>query len=83
MEPEIIFIPSAFEHGVKEADIRHAFKTHISDVLMAGFDNKYFIAGFDCTGNLLEIMYNREDDDSVKVFHAMKCRKQFREKLGM
>jgi hypothetical protein len=83
MGPEIVFIPSAFDHGVKEDGIRHAFRTHISDVLMAGFDNKYFVAGFDRAGNLLEIMYNRENDDTVKVFHAMKCRKQLREKLGM
>jgi hypothetical protein len=83
MEPEILFIPSAFEHGISEADIRHVFKTHISDVLMAGFNNKYFVAGFDRAGNLLEVMYNRVNDETVKVFHAMKCRNQFLEKLGM
>jgi hypothetical protein len=83
MEPDILFVPSAFEHRIKEDDIRHTFKTHICDVLMAGFENKYFVAGFDRAGNLLEVMYNRINDETVKVFHAMKCRKQFREKLGM
>ena len=83
MEPDIVFVPSAFEHGIKEDDIRHVFKTHISDVLMAGFANKYFVAGFDRAGNLLEVMYTRIDEETIKVFHAMKCRKQYREKLGM
>ena len=30
--------------------------------------------GFDNSGNLLEIMYNVIDDNSINVFHAMKCR---------
>jgi hypothetical protein len=62
MELEIIFIPSAFKHGIKEEDIRHAFKSHICDVLMAGQDNKYAVIGFDLVGNPLELMYNRIDE---------------------
>jgi hypothetical protein len=83
MEPEIICIPSAFKHGIDEASIRHTLKIHITDVLMAGFDNKYLVVGFDLAGNLLEVMYNRINGETIKVFHAMKCRKQFREKLGI
>jgi hypothetical protein len=36
---------------------------------------------FDKSGNLLEIIYNLIDERIVKVFHAMRCRKQFYEKL--
>jgi hypothetical protein len=39
--------------------------------------NRYIVLGFDLAGNLLEIMYNRLDDETVKVFHAMKCRSIF------
>jgi hypothetical protein len=50
---------------------------------MAGQDNKYAVIGFDLAGNPLELMYNRIDEGAVKVFHAMKCRRAFREKLGI
>jgi hypothetical protein len=82
MEPQIFFVPSAFKHGIGEEDIRHVFKTHICDNLIAGFDNKYTVIGFDRAGNLLEVMYNRIDDEMVKVFHAMKCRQHFIRNLG-
>jgi hypothetical protein len=35
------------------------------------------ILGFDCNGNLLEIMYNIIDEQRVNVFHAMKCRNTY------
>jgi hypothetical protein len=83
VEQRVVCIPSAYKHGINEAAIQHAFNTHIIDVLMEEFDNKYIVIGFDPVGNLLEIMYNRIDGETVKVFHAMKCRRQFREILGL
>ena len=83
MEQKVVCIPSAFKHGINEAAIRHVFHTRIIDVLMEGFDNKYIVIGFDLAGNLLEVMYNRIGRETVKVFHAMKCRRQFREELGI
>ena len=83
MEQKVVCIPSAFKHGVDEAAIRCVFKTHIIDVLMEGFDNKFLVIGFGTAGNLLEVMYNRIDGETIKVFHAMKCRKQFRRTLGI
>ena len=83
MEQKVVCIPSAFKHGIDEPAIRYVFHTHIIDVLMEGFDNKYIAIGFDLAGNLLEVMYNRIDSETVKVFHAMKCRRQFREELGI
>jgi hypothetical protein len=44
-------------------------------------ETKYLSIGFDKSGNLLEVMYNYLDERLVKVFHAMKCRKQFYEAL--
>jgi hypothetical protein len=43
--------------------------------------NKYTIIGFDTVGNLLEIMYNIIDSESINIFHAMKCRKSIMSQL--
>jgi hypothetical protein len=83
MEPSIVFNEAAFHHGITEADIRHAIATKIYDAPMMGFVNKYVIIGFGAAGNLLEVMYNPIDEDSINVFHAMKCRKLFLVKLGL
>jgi hypothetical protein len=32
------------------------------------------LIGFDRNANPLEILYNIIDDDTLKMFHAMKCR---------
>jgi hypothetical protein len=40
-------------------------------------ENKYLVIGFDPAGKLLEVMYNVVDDQTINVFHAMKCRKAF------
>jgi hypothetical protein len=83
MEPAIEFIDSAFRHGYSEEDIRHAVRTRIYDAPMVGYSSKYALLGFDCAGNLLEIGYNPVGDGILSVFHAMKCRRSFREKLGL
>ena len=36
-------------------------------VLMDGFDNKYVVIGFDKNGNLIEVMYNLIDEQSIDV----------------
>ena len=71
--PEIIFVPSAFKHGVTEEDIYHAYKTMFLKGLLEGFNNKYAFVGFNRIGNPIEVFYNPIDDDSIKVFHAMSC----------
>jgi hypothetical protein len=77
MEADIKYVPSAFKHGVTEADILRAFETFIYEDPIEGFDNKYLLLGFNIKGNLIEVMYNRINEDAVKVFHAMPCRKSF------
>jgi hypothetical protein len=72
----IIYKPSAFEHKIKEADIRYAFMNPYYDGPIeddSAIENRYLRIGFDRAGNLLEIMYN-EYGDIYCIFHAMKCR---------
>jgi hypothetical protein len=83
MELKIEFIDSAFRHGYNEESIWHVIRTKIYDSLMVGYLNKYALLGFDNAGNLIEIGYNLVADETISVFHAMKCRKSFRVKLGL
>jgi hypothetical protein len=79
---KVIFVPSAFEHNVSEENIRWALLNHLADGAIEGDDGTKFLAiGFDKSGKLLEVMYNLIDEQTIKVFHAMKCRKTFYEKL--
>jgi len=71
--------PSAFKHGVSEADIRCAFDTAVYDgMLDEGEDedarDKYLLIGFGCGANLIEVLYNHVGDFHINVFHAMPCR---------
>jgi uncharacterized DUF497 family protein len=82
MGPEIVFVPSAFKHAFSEENIRWVLLNSLADgVIEEDDETKYLSIGFDKTGNLLEIMYNYIDEKTIKVFHAMRCRKQFYKKL--
>jgi hypothetical protein len=78
MDLVIEFNPAAFKHGINEADIRWAFDTAKYDAWLnegKGQDkDKYLLIGFARNGNPLEILYNFIDDNTINVFHAMKCR---------
>jgi hypothetical protein len=39
--------------------------------------SKHLLIGFDRNANHLEILYNVIDEDTLRVFHAMKCRNIF------
>jgi propanediol dehydratase small subunit len=75
----IEFNQAAFIHNVTEEDIRYAFDTARYDgsIDEDETDNKYLVIGFDRNANLIEIMYNVIDENTINVFHAMKCRKNF------
>jgi uncharacterized DUF497 family protein len=81
MDFAIVFNPAAFKHGVNEADIRMVFDTAKYDGFLAGDDpdaeNKHLVIGFDRNANLIEVLYNVISDDTIRVFHAMKCRSAF------
>ena len=67
-------VPSAFKHGITEANIRHAILNWLYDDNFDDEPHKHLLIGFDSNANLLEIMYNVIDEQNLKVFHAMKCR---------
>jgi len=77
MFPVIEFNKSAFKHGVTEANIRYAMWHLLHEQLLESYTNKWLLIGYDTTGNLIEVVYNIIDDDTVNVFHAMPCRKKF------
>jgi len=74
MEPEIVFVPSAFKHGATREDIIHAYRTSVHDHKLGDYGNKYAFIGFNRAGNPIEVFYNPIGDDTIKVFHAMGCR---------
>ena len=78
MDSYIEFNDSAFKHGVTEKDIRNAFFYKVFDHPIAGEEEKNLLIGFDTNANLLEILYNVIGDRKINVFHAMKCRKNWR-----
>ena len=82
MEPKIVCVPSAFKHRISEADIRRAVMTPISEALIDEYEDTYAIIGFDAKGNTLEILYNFLDDQTMEVYHAMRCSKSFQKKYG-
>jgi hypothetical protein len=77
MDVAIEFNPAAFKHGVSEADIRNAVMNALYDDVLDDGNDKHLVLGFDCNGNLLEILYNTIDENSMNVFHAMGCRSIF------
>jgi hypothetical protein len=55
----------------------------LEDPVDDGTDNKFLLIGFDTKGNPLEVMYNRIDSETIKVFHAMRCRGALIDQLGL
>jgi len=50
-------------------------KTLISEFLVDEYEDTYAIIGFDTKGN--------PDDQTMEVFHAMRCRESFRKKYDI
>ena len=77
MDDGIEFNEAAFRHGISMESIRHALKYPEYEGPLDDDVDKYIVIGFDKSGKLLEILYNRIDDDTINVFHAMKFRNVF------
>ena len=81
MDVDIRFSESAFKHGITEADIRWVFDNVLYDEQFSEGDedigSKHLLIGFDRSANHLEILYNVINEDTLRVFHAMKCRNIF------
>jgi hypothetical protein len=75
--------PSAFKHGVSKDDICFAFDNKLFDHPVARQENKNLLIGLDKQLNPIEILYNEIDNYTVNVFHAMKCRKAWRNLAGL
>ena len=71
----IEFNPCAFDHKITEASIRQAVLNAVYDDILDEFADKHLLLGFDNSGKLLEIMYNVINEQSINIFHAMRCRK--------
>jgi len=74
MEPEIVFVSSAFKHGITREDILHAYETRIYEGPLENYKDKFAFIGFNRAGNPIEVFYNPISDDAIKVFHAMVSR---------
>jgi len=79
MDVTLEFNQAAFIHNVTEDDIRFAFETarYEGSIDEEESDNKYLVIEFDRKALPLEVMYNVIDEDTINVFHAMRCRKNF------
>ena len=79
MDVTLEFNQAAFLHNVTEEDIRFAFETarYEGSIDEEESDNKYLVIGFDRKALPLEVMYNVIDENTINVFHAMRCRKNF------
>ena len=77
MFPVIEFNKAAFKHGVTEANIHYALSHPLHEQLLEAYINKWLVIGYDIAGNLLEVVYNIINDETINVFHAMPCRKKF------
>ena len=73
----IEFNRAAFKHGITEENIRYALNRPRYEGPLEDDEYKYIVLGFDNSGKLLEILYNHIDDETINVFHAMKCRSIF------
>jgi uncharacterized DUF497 family protein len=77
MELNIICKPSAFKHKFTLQDIRSVFLQTLYDGAMLDGQNRFLRIGFGSNLDLLEVMYNEVDSDTICVFHMMKCRESF------
>jgi hypothetical protein len=77
MGERIEFNKAAFRHNITEENIRHVLNYPEYEGPLDDDENKYIVIGFDKSGNLLEILYNYINDETINIFHAMSCRNIF------
>jgi len=77
MGKNIEFNNAAFKHDITEERIRYALNRPQYEGPLEDDGEKYIVIGFDNSGCLLEILYNIKDDETIYVFHAMRCRSIF------
>jgi predicted house-cleaning noncanonical NTP pyrophosphatase (MazG superfamily) len=78
----VTFNQAAFKHGISREDILFVIENFLYNEVMEGFEEKNLVLGFDAHANLLEVVYNVIDEQTINVFHAMKCRKAYFQLIG-
>ena len=81
IEVTVEIIPSAFDHGKTAEDILTALGNSIYDETLETYPNKTVVVGFDTNANAIEMIVNVISDVEIVIFHAMDCRKVFRDKI--
>lgn len=70
-----IIAPSAYRHGIDDADTLHAYRNAIRYTV--GADDLDMAIGPDTSGALLEVGYIIADDSTVVIVHSMPARPKF------
>lgn len=70
-------LDSALCHGIRPAEIRHAFALPVYSERVRDGPPKYLVIGFDSAQCLLEIIYVISARGAVIVIHAMKLHKKY------
>ena len=74
-------MPSATKHGLSNEDILGALERSIYDETLQSNPNKTLSIGYDGNARLLEVIFHVISDEYIIVFHAMKCRKIYMERM--
>ena len=74
-------LPSATKHGLSKEDILEALGCSIYDETLQTDPNKTLSIGYDGKARLLEVIFHIISDECIVVFHAMKCRKTYIERM--
>ena len=78
---DVEILPSATKHGLTKEDILTAVEHSIYDETLQEDPNKALSIGYDSKARLLEVIFHVISDDNIVVFHAMKCRKIYIERM--
>ena len=78
---DVEILPSATKHGLSKEDILGALERSIYDETLQTDPNKTLSIGYDGKARLLEVIFHVITDEHIVVFHAMKCRKNYIERM--
>ncbi|GHU39377.1 hypothetical protein FACS1894190_03690 [Spirochaetia bacterium] len=73
---KLVILNSAYKHGISEEAINDCMSRHHIEYMLEEEPLKRLYVGFDNNGNLLEIIAIIEEN-TIKVIHAMRLRKQY------
>lgn len=74
-------LPSATKHGLSKEDILCALERSIYDETLETDPNKTLSIGYDMNARLLEVIFHVLSDEHIVVFHAMRCRNYYIERM--